>query len=135
MKVVAINEFNVTLKNERGETLEIDKDILVNDSYSANHFEKEVSCTMTQLSEILKSAKDTIFQVEFEKKLDDKLIYDELSKMSVKDFQDAKKMNELSKSIIVGQSVTMICHLVKSENHLGRSLVIDLNAEAPNNFR
>jgi hypothetical protein len=29
----------------------------------------------------------------------------------------------------------MICHLVKVENNLGRSTVIDLNAQSPNKFR
>lgn len=55
--------------------------------------------------------------------------------MQASDFNDAAKMNELSKAIIVGQAVTLVCHLVKSENHLGRSLVIDLNSEAPHNFK
>ena len=135
MQVVAVKGSDVTLKNERGQTLVIDKQVLLNDSYSADHFEKEVSCTMTQLAEILKTAKDTVFQVEFEKKLDDKMIFEELSKLDASDFKNASKMAELSKSIIVGQAVSLVCHLVKSENHLGRSLVIDLNSEAPHNFK
>ena len=61
MKVISNNGYMCTLINERGEKLDIQNSILESDSYSANHFEKEVTCTMTELSEILKSAQDTIF--------------------------------------------------------------------------
>jgi len=73
MQVIKIADSTntVDLKNERGESVQMTLGVLYNDSYSANHFEKEVSCTMTELSEILKSAKDTIFQVEFKKKTDE----------------------------------------------------------------
>lgn len=73
MQVIKIADSadTVDLKNERGELVQITLGVLYNDSYSANHFEKEVSCTMTELSEVLKSAKDTIFQVEFKKKTDE----------------------------------------------------------------
>lgn len=47
MQVKNVRGSEVTLRNERGETVCIDKDVLLRDSYSANHFEKEVSCTMT----------------------------------------------------------------------------------------
>lgn len=39
------------------------------------------------------------------------------------------------KEIIEGDEVEMICHLVKAENLLGRTLVIDLNAAHGNQFR
>lgn len=41
----------------------------------------------------------------------------------------------LSKQLIEGKDTKMICHLVKSEQHMGRSLVIDLEAPLENNFR
>lgn len=44
-------------------------------------------------------------------------------------------MKELTKSIVEGESCEIVGHLVESENNLGRSLVIDLNAPANNNFR
>jgi len=43
-------------------------DILEN-MYSADHYEKEVACTMTELAEILEGASDTVLQVQFHKKL------------------------------------------------------------------
>ena len=44
-------------------------------------------------------------------------------------------MKKISKSIVEGESCELVGHLVESENHLGRSLVIDLDAPAHNNFR
>ena len=71
MKVEKINGRDITLRNERGEVVEIDKNCLNEDSYSADHFEKEVTCNMTELSEILQNCKDTIFKVVFKKKIDE----------------------------------------------------------------
>lgn len=82
MKVITISGQVITLQNERGETLQIQKDVLISDSFSADHYEKEVHCTMTELSEILQNAKDTIFKVVFRKKIDEKLIFEKLSKVT-----------------------------------------------------
>jgi hypothetical protein len=35
---------------------------------SADHFKKEVPCTMTELAEVLQTASDTAFTVRFHKK-------------------------------------------------------------------
>jgi hypothetical protein len=53
MKVVKISGDTIKLQNDRGESLEISKEVLICDSFSADHYEKEVRCTMTELSEIL----------------------------------------------------------------------------------
>ncbi len=47
--------------------MHVSLDILENMD-SADHYEKEVPCTMTELAEILEGASDTIFQVQFHKK-------------------------------------------------------------------
>jgi hypothetical protein len=41
----------------------------------------------------------------------------------------------LVKDIVEGGEVEMTCHLVQSENLLGRSTVIDLTAVGDNKFR
>jgi len=51
------------------------------------------------------------------------------------DLKDKAKLTALAKSIIEGEPCNMICHLVKAENHLGRSTVIDLTAKTDNKFR
>jgi hypothetical protein len=37
--------------------------------------------------------------------------------------------------VLEGEPCEITCHLVKAENKLGRSLVIDLNATTPSKFR
>ena len=53
MKVIKIKGSDITLLNERGEKVEIDIKVLTDDSFSADHFDKSVTCNMTELSEIL----------------------------------------------------------------------------------
>jgi hypothetical protein len=47
----------------------------------------------------------------------------------------ADTLKKLSKDIVEGELVEITGHLVESDNNLGRSLVIDLNAPITNNFR
>ena len=54
------------------------------------------------------------------------------------DYNQIKKPDEvkkLSKNLTDGELVEITGHLVESENNLGRSLIIDLNAPKTNNFR
>jgi len=83
MQVTKIKGNDIQLKTEFGHVIDIDKKVLHEDSYSADHFEKEVTCTMTELAEILQEAKDTIFKVEFKKKVDDKNVLAKLQSMEV----------------------------------------------------
>ena len=133
MKVVRVSGNSVDLVNERGQQLTIEKDVLIQDSFSADHYEREVTCNMTELSEVLQGAKDTIFKVVFRKKIDEKVIQDKLASLSAKDIDS--KAKEIAQELLEGQEVELIGHLVKSEQHMGRSLVIDLEAPADSNFR
>ena len=103
--------------------------------WSADHFEKEIKCNMTDLSEILETCSDTIFKVQFKKKVDPKNVENDLNKMKVADLKKPAELKNLSKQIIEGQTETITGHLLESENNLGRSLVIDLNAPCTNNVR
>jgi hypothetical protein len=42
--------------------------------WSADLFDKEIKCTMTDLSHILEKCADTIFTVSFHKKFDSKIL-------------------------------------------------------------
>jgi len=55
--------------------------------------------------------------------------------MTAADLKKSDVVNKMSKEIIEGKSVEIVGHLVESENHLGRSLIIDLKAPKTNNFR
>ena len=76
MQVVKIRDDGTTvdLRRADGKVIDIYKSILRTDAYSAEHYEQTVTCNMTELSEILQSAQDTIFTVEFNKKNDEKVI-------------------------------------------------------------
>ena len=55
---------------------------------SADHFEREVPMTMTELAETLQSAGDTVFTVRFHKKPTDDTIMSEIEKTPFKDFKN-----------------------------------------------
>jgi hypothetical protein len=90
---------------------------------------------MTELSEVLQSAQDTIFKVAFKRKVDEKDILEKLSQVKASGIKIAATLQALAKSLTEGQDVEMVAHLVKSEQHMGRSLVIDLEAPEGNRFR
>ena len=55
--------------------------------------------------------------------------------MKFKDLKKSDELKKISKNIVEGESIEMICHLIESDNNLGRSLVIDLNAPVYNKYR
>ena len=109
--------------------------VLVQDSYSADHYDKEVTCNMTELAEVLQGAKDTIFTVEFKKKVDDKQVLDLLTGLKFADVKKPDQVKSIAKTIMEGKQCTLIGHLVQSEQQMGRTLVIDCQAPADNRFR
>ena len=84
---------------------------------------------MTQLSEILESARDTIFQVKFTRQHDAEEIAAKLSKFSGKDFKSDAKTNEITKELLAGVPMTISARLITYDNHLDESIVEDLEAK------
>ena len=72
LKVLKIEGNHITVQNQLGGQWFISKDILEREMWSADHFEKEIKCNMTDLSEIIEQCSDTIFKVQFKKKVDPK---------------------------------------------------------------
>lgn len=68
LQVLKINKDSIEVKNQRGMIWTVSNNI-VEKMYSGNHYEKEICKTRTELVEILKNAKDTIFTVTFNKKV------------------------------------------------------------------
>lgn len=77
------------------------------------------------------TAGESVMTVNFNKKIDEAFIKSVLES-AIKNKFDNKK---LSKQIILGKEHEMTCYVLKSENGLGRSTVIDLNAPHKMNFR
>lgn len=69
LQVKKIDGNQINVQNQQGGEWLMTKDILEKDMWSANHFDKEVKCNMSDLSEILQQCKDTIFSVKFKKKI------------------------------------------------------------------
>ena len=91
---------------------------------SADHYAKEVPMTMTSLAELLETFSDTVFTVCFHKQ---PTVDGAVDKLNAESLASAKKdAAKLAKMLTEGELCTMICHLVKVENNLGRSTVIDL---------
>ena len=67
----------------------------------------------------------------FRKKIDPKDVEETLSKVKESDLKD----KALAKYLCDGKQVTMTCFKTKSEDDLGRSLVIDLAQEWGKGFR
>jgi hypothetical protein len=76
LNVTNIEGSMITVKNQLGGSWFVSKDLLEKEMWSADHFEKEVKCNMTDLSEIIGQCSDTIFKVQFKKKVDPKNVED-----------------------------------------------------------
>lgn len=135
LNVTNIEGDKITVKNQLGGSWFISKDLLVRDMWSADHFDKEVKCPVTNLSEVLELCRDTVFKVQFRKKLDQKVVEEKLSSVKFADLKKDAELKKISKNLAEGELVEITGHLVESENHLGRSLIIDLNMPEGKNFR
>ena len=96
---------------------------------SANHFEKIIAKTRTELVEILEGAKDTIFTVVFNKKVKAEEIVYKIRDIKAKEFKDAKYLKKLSQGILDGEECTITGRLSSAKGIFGRTMVIDLKAK------
>ena len=107
----------------KSEDYEINKDVIMHDMHNSEVFAKEEKLALTKVVKLLKEANTTVFTICFTCKVDDKEVQDKLRKISEKDFKNSKG---LAKEIFVGREKILVARLSKSENHLGRSLVLNL---------
>lgn len=90
---------------------------------------------MSDLSELIQTCSDTIFKVQFRKKVDADNIQKKFSGFKFADLKKVEEVKKISKTITEGEVVEITGHLLESENNLGRSLVVDLDAPKSNNIR
>lgn len=129
VKEIAGNK--ITVKNAFGNYLHVSKDILEG-MYSASHFDKVVPVNMTTLAELLHTVQDHVFEVMFRKQPTEENALSLIQRVDQSALRNDSMLRLMSKELISGQTVQMTCHMVKVENNLGRSLVIDLNGKGPN---
>jgi hypothetical protein len=135
LKVEKIEGPKITVTNHLGGSWIMSKDLLERDSWSADHFDKEIKCNMTDLALVLQSCNDTIFTVKFSKQVDPKEVEERLAGLTVAQLKSDKTQKDLSKEFLNGSDCTITGHLIECENHFGRSLIVDLNANGKNNIR
>lgn len=78
---------------------------------------------------------DKIFKVSFKKKRSEKEALELLKGFDKTMVDSKKKFRKFSKKLVNGESTVMVCHLLKKEELMGRSHVIDLNAPIKFNIR
>lgn len=108
------------------------KDLLVRDAWSADMYSEEIKTNMTELAQILTLCKETIFTVCFNKKIDEKEVEAKLAGIKL---TDPKNMKQIQQIITEGEECVITGHLAGQESDLGRSLIIDLNADPKSNYR
>lgn len=132
--IAAVAGNSVTVEDQNDTTMNVSKDI-IEKMASGSHSAKEVGMNMTALAELLETLSDTVFTVTFQKQATVDRAKELLDATSVAQLKDQKNLSQIVKDLTQGELCTMTCHLVKVENNLGRSTVIDLTARTDNKFR
>jgi hypothetical protein len=132
-KIVDLADNSVTVINERGFQLNVDRDIIAEGMYSASQYATERLVTRTEICEQLEQAGNQIFTVNFYKqvKINDvekKLVTAIKSKTDIplSEAEIIIALKKASKSLLEGEERTLIGYLSKVEAKVGRSTVIDL---------
>lgn len=119
----------VQLVNDRGMKLSIDSNILEEGSYSADQVFEIESLSRTDLASVLESAKSDIFTVCFDKQPNPETLIQKLKDTSFSILSENKTLKSLAKDLLQGEERILVGHLFNSEPKMGRSLVVDLEAE------
>lgn len=119
-KIDQIQGENVICKQD-GKLITISRDVVEHEMYNAKVFAKEEKIALTKVVKILREANTTVFTVCFTCKVDEKELQEKLKKANDKDLKNARN---LAKDLFVGKEKTIVGRLSKSENHLGRSLIV-----------
>ncbi len=126
-RVRSIMGEKINVGNIKGREWDISLDILQKMN-SAEHFEKEVALTRTELVEKLNSANDKIFTVKFHKMIKKEDVVEKLKNLKKKEIKDSKILKKLSKKILTSEPCSIIGKLRKGEATFGRTRIrrIDL---------
>ena len=102
--------------------------------YSGSLFDETEKVTRSNMVELLINAKECVFTVTFRKKVAVKDVEEALK--AVKSDKELKaKQKELAKELTEGKLTTITGFLIKSEDKLGRSTIIDLESPWNQGFR
>ena len=121
--------------NQLGEQYKISRSIVNNFMDNSLTYNEVVRVTRTEMVSILENVGDRAFTVCFNKKIDDKVVREKLKKIDLRRLTNEAYMLNLAEEILTGEESTITGHLLKSETLMGRSAVINLNAERQPAYR
>ena len=98
---------------------------------SGSQYDEEQEVTRSEMVQLMTGAKETVFTVTFRKKVDVKGVEKALEGMDSSDLEKKDFVELLTK----GDLQTITCFKTKSEQSLGRSLVIDVVAPYGKGYR
>ena len=119
-------------KNKTKENIKMSRDILEYEMHSGKLFDKEEKKSRTEIVDLLMNAKQAVFTVEFNKKVDDAHVKEVIGDLKGKKPAELKKV---AANLVVGKDAVMTVCLGSSDGFLGRSMVLDQNAPYGMNFR
>ena len=102
---------------------------------SGKLYDSEEKMTRSNVVELMANAKDCVFTVTFNTKADEKYVQEQLKSVDKDVWTNSAKLKAFSKDLTTGKECTMTCQLLKSENKLGRSTVINLEVPPNTGFR
>ena len=118
---------SIEVEDQNGMVFQVQgKELIEETINSASQWTESKTVSRTEAIEILESAGDTVFSVNFNKLPDEKSVQEILGGYAILDFANEKAMKRLSKEILKGQERTLVGYLVNTEAKMGRSTVVDL---------
>jgi hypothetical protein len=104
-----------------GKAITVSKDIMEHEMHNASVFAKEEKLSLIDAVKLLKESNSTVISINFNCKLDDKILKEKFDTLSKDDLVDRKK---LAAELMKGREVTAVGRLSKQEGKLGRSLMV-----------
>ncbi len=131
-EVTEVNQANrtVLVKNERGFDFGIGFSIVEEGIYSADQWNEEVFLTRTELIKRFAECGDTVFTVNYHKQAEMKTINDAIESANKGKIIPIAELKKIVKEAYKGEERTLTGYLISVETGFGRSLVIDLKADA-----
>ena len=137
LTVQSVDKYNkdIVVRDTTGLEFVVQGNDLIEGMYSADQFTETKTVNMSEAAAILESVGDAVFTVCFNKKADEATIADGLSKLSVAELTDPKRLKKHIKSLTEGEERVLVGRLIDSEAKLGRSQVVDLEITKGHNIR
>ncbi len=132
VKVIDISpcRSTITVKNQDNLQWTIDSNIVAKEMVSAHQVNEEQIVSRSDVVKKLMGAGDSVFTVQFSKKVDEKIVSDRLQSVQSTDLEPPKKRRALAKELLTGETRTLVGYLFNTEPEMGRSRVVDLQIES-----